>query len=185
MQRFAFLGAVMALLFGSAVVLAAASPSPSPSASPTAHPSASPTAHPSASPAPKATPTPTPSATPAPSSTTEQTFSATVQPLQIAGMARVTESASGGGTVVLRVSGLLDAVHWTVDIDGGSVARPNEAREIAFKTGTDLTRLAMDTVSIHLTRAEMTAFLKADKSGGVVAVVSDGVRVGYAQFGSV
>ena len=179
MQRFAFLGAVMALLFGSAVVLAAASPSPSPSASPTAHPSA----HSSASPAPKATPSP--SASPAPSSTTEQTFSATVQPLQIAGMARVTESASGGGTVVLRVSGLLDAVHWTVDIDGGSVARPNEAREIAFKTGTDLTRLAMDTVSIHLTGAEMTAFLKADKSGGVVAVVSDGVRVGYAQFGSV
>jgi len=99
-------------------------------------------------------------------------------------MARVTESASGSGTVVLRVSGLLDAVHWTVDIDGGSVARPNEAREIAFKTGTDLTRLAMDTVSIHLTGAEMTAFLKAEKVGGVVAVVSDGVRVGYAQFGS-
>jgi hypothetical protein len=182
MQRFAFLGAVMALLFGGAVVLAAASPSPSPSASSTAHPSASPTAHPSATPAPKATPVP--KATPAPSSNTEQTFSSTVQPLQIAGTARVTETASGGGTVVLRVSGLLDAVHWTVDIDGGTIARPNEAREIAFKSGVDLTRLAMDTVSIHLTRAEMTAFLNAEKSGGVVAVVSDGVRIGYAQFGS-
>ena len=30
----------------------------------------------------------------------------------------------------------------------------------------------------------MAAFLKAEKSGGVVAVVSDGVRIGYAQFGS-
>jgi len=75
-------------------------------------------------------------------------------------------------------------VHWTVDIDGGTVARPNEGVEIAFKTGADLTRLAMDTVRISLTRTEMAAFLKAEKSGGVVAVVSDGVRIGYAQFGS-
>ena len=119
------------------------------------------------------------SATPTPSSSTEQTFSATVHPLQIAGSAQVTETSAGGGTVVLRVSGLLDAVHWTVDIDGGTVGV-----EIAFKTGADLTRLAMDTVRISLTRTEMAAFLKAEKSGGVVAVVSDGVRIGYAQFGS-
>jgi len=124
------------------------------------------------------------SATPTPSSSTEQTFSATVHPLQIAGSAQVTETSAGGGTVVPRVSGLLDAVHWTVDIDGGTVARPNEGVEIAFKTGADLTRLAMDTVRISLTRTEMAAFLKAEKSGGVVAVVSDGVRIGYAQFGS-
>ena len=124
------------------------------------------------------------SATPTPSSSTEQTFSATVHPLQIAGSAQVTETSAGGGTVVLRVSGLLDAVHWTVDIDGGTVARPNEGVEIAFKTGADLTRLAMDTVRISLTRTEMAAFLKAEKSGGVVAVVSDGVRIGYAQFGA-
>ena len=40
----------------------------------------------------------------------------------------------------------------------------------------------MDTVRIHLTKAEMSAFLKARSSGGVVAVVSDGVRLGYAEF---
>src|SRR5439155_244982 len=39
------------------------------------------------------------SATPTPSSSTEQTFSATVHPLQIAGSAQVTETSAGGGTI--------------------------------------------------------------------------------------
>jgi hypothetical protein len=175
MRRFAFLGAAAAVLFGAAVALAAASPSPSPSA--TAHPSATP--RPSASPSASATPAPT--ATPKPAST-EQSFSANVQPLQISGSAKVVESSAGTGSVTLRVSGLLDSQRWTVDIDGGTVARPNEAVEIAFKSGADITRLTMDTVRIHLTRTEMTAFLKARTSGGVVAVVSDGMRLGYAEF---
>jgi hypothetical protein len=84
--------------------------------------------------------------------------------------------------VTLRVSGMLDAQRWTVDIDGGTVALPNERIEIAFKAGADVTRLAMDTVRIHLTKTEMAAFVKARKAGGVVAVVSDGTRVGYAEF---
>ena len=174
MRRFAFLGAAVALLFSGAVVLAAASPAPSPS--PTAKPTATP--HPSA--APSATPAPSASSTPA---TSGQTFNATVQPLQITGSATVVETSAKTGTVTLRVSGLLDAVRWSVDIDGGTIARPNERVEIASKSGADLTRLATDTVRIHLSAAEMAAFLKAEKSGGVVAVVSDGMRVGYAEFG--
>ncbi|HXI79186.1 MAG TPA: hypothetical protein VNM34_00065 [Verrucomicrobiae bacterium] len=100
-------------------------------------------------------------------------------------MATVVETANGGGTVTLRVSGLLDAQRWSVDIDGGTIALPNEAREIAFKTGVDVTRLTMDTVRISLSKTEMSAFMAARKSGGVVAVVSDGVRLGYAEFAAV
>ena len=94
----------------------------------------------------------------------------------------VAETSTGAGTVTLHITGLLDADHWTVDIDGGTIARPNEQVEIAFKAGTDVTRLTTDTVRIHLTKTEMAAFMKAQKSGGVVAVVSDGTRLGYAEF---
>jgi hypothetical protein len=172
MRRIAFLGATTAVLFSGAVVLAAASPSASPS--PSSSPRASATSTPSAS---SATPKAAPKA-----ATTATTFSATVQPLQIAGSATVTEQPDGSGTVTLRISGLLDAQRWTVDVDGGTIAMPNEHREIAFKAGVDVTRLAMDTVSVRLSKAEMTAFLSAQKSGGVVAIVSDGTREGYAQF---
>ena len=182
MRQIAVLTGAAAVLFSTAVVLAAASPSPSPSAaaspSATPHPSASPKA--TASPAPSATPKPT--ASPAPAAASEPSFTTTVHPLQIAGSAKVVESTNGTGTVTLHVSGMLDAQRWTVDIDGGTVARPNERVEIAFKAGADVTRLTMDTVRIHLTRTEMHAFLNARKTGGVVAVISDGSRLGYAEF---
>jgi hypothetical protein len=173
MRRFAVPGAILALLMGGAVVIAAASPSPSPTAS------ASPRA--SASPTPTATATPSPSGSPS-QSPSAHTFMSKVQPLQIAGTATVREAASGAGTIRLRVTGLLDAERWSVDIDGGTIARPNERDEIAFKSGADVTRLATDTVRIHLTKAEMASFLKARAKGGVVAEVSDGTRVGYAAF---
>jgi hypothetical protein len=180
MRRFAAIGAGMALLFSGAIVLAAASPSASPASSP------KPSASPRASAAPAASAAPTPAASAAPSSGTTASgatsFSATVRPLQIGGSAKVTEAKSGTGTVTLRVTGLLDAQRWTVDIDGGTIALPNERVEIAFKTGADVTRLTVDTVRIHLTKTEMAAFVKAQKAGGVVAIVSDGLRVGYAEF---
>ena len=176
MRQIATVTGAVAVLFSGAVVLAAASPSAAPSAS--ARPSATP--HPSASPAASATPKPT--ATPKPAASGEPSFTSTVRPLQIAGSAKVAELSNGDGTVTLHVSGLLDAQRWTVDIDGGTVARPNERVEIAFKSGADITRLTMDTVRIHLTKTEMHAFLNARKAGGVVAVVSDGSRLGYAEF---
>ena len=40
----------------------------------------------------------------------------------------------------------------------------------------------MDTVRISRSKTEMSAFLAARNSGGVVAIVSDGVRLGYAEF---
>jgi hypothetical protein len=82
-----------------------------------------------------------------------------------------------------RASGLeLDAERWFVDIDGGTVARPNERQEIAWKAGRDITRLDMDTISIHLTAAEMSKFAKDQASDGVVVTISDGTRVGFATF---
>jgi hypothetical protein len=92
------------------------------------------------------------------------------------------QTPAGGGTVTLKVTGLLDAEHWSVDIDGGTIARPNENAEVAFKTGADVTRLAMDTVQVNLTKGEMDAFTHAMNHGGVVAQVSDGTRIGYAEF---
>jgi hypothetical protein len=182
MRQIAVLTGAAAVLFSGAIVLAAASPSPAPSAS--ARPPATP--HPSASPRPSASPTASPSpklsASPTPAAPSEPTFKARVQPLQISGAASVVEAKDGTGAVTLRVSGMLDAQRWTVDIDGGTGALPNERIEIAFKAGADITRLTMDTVRIHLTRTEMHAFLNARKAGGVVAVVSDGTRVGYAEF---
>ena len=178
MRRFAFLGAVTALLFSGAVVLAAASPSPSPTA--TAHPTA--TSGTSVTPLPSSAPKASASPAPAAATTTEPTFSAQIQPLQIGGSASVAELQGGGATVTLKISGLLDAQRWTVDIDGGTVARPNERVEIAFKSGADVTRQATDTVQIHLTKTEMRAFLTAQKAGGVVAIVSDGMRQGFAEF---
>jgi hypothetical protein len=174
MRRFAFLGAAAALLFSGAVVLAAASPSPSPSGS----------ARPTATPTPSTPPSSTPSAAPngaTKASPSGSTFSAQIQPVQISGSATVSQTKNGA-EVILRVTGLMDAQRWTVDIDGGTLARPNERIEIAHKTGLDVTRLASDTVRIHLTSSEMAAFLRAEKSGGVVALVSDGSRLGAAEF---
>ncbi len=179
MRQFAFLGGAAAVLFSGAVVLAAAGPTPSPSA--TAHPAASPTASPTPRPstAPKASTTPAATGL---TSTTEPSFNAQIQPLQISGTATITEATDATGSMTLRVTGLLDAQHWSVDVDGGTIALPNERLEIASKAGVDVTRLATDTVRIHLTKTEMAAFLKAQKGSGVVAVVSDGSRVGYAEF---
>jgi|SRR5690349_5984143 hypothetical protein len=181
-RRTSSIGAMAAVFSVAVIALAAASPLASASPSPSAHPSASPrpSASPTASPKPAASPAP--SASPSPSTTGATTFSSQVLPLQIRGSAKVVEHANGSGTVTLRVSGLLDAQHWTVDIDGGTVALPNEKAEIASKAGADVTRLAMDTVRIRLTKAEMTAFMRARDHGGVVAEVSDGTRVGYAEF---
>ena len=171
MQRFASLGAVAALLLGGAVVMAA---SPAPSSSPAATPKPSATTRPSA--------TPAPSATPGPTSAAASTQEAVVSPLQITGSATLAKLASGGGTMTIQVTGLLDAQRWWVDIDGGTIARPNEAQEVAFKSGSDVTRLAMDTISIHLTKAEMARFARFQAAGGVVVQVFDGSREGFAAF---
>jgi hypothetical protein len=171
MQRFATLGAVAALLLGGAVVMAA---SPAPSSSPAPASKPSPTSNPGA--------TPAPSTSPGTTSSAPSTQEAVVNPLQITGSATLTKLAGGGGTMTIQATGLLDAQRWSVDIDGGTIARPNEAHEVAFKSGTDVTRLAMDTISIHLTKAEMVRFARYQAATGVVVQVFDGSREGFAAF---
>jgi hypothetical protein len=84
--------------------------------------------------------------------------------------------------MTIQVTGLLDAQRWAVDIDGGSVARPNEREEVAWKSGGDVTRVDTDTITIHLTAAEVARFMKDLSGDGVVVLVSDGTRIGYASF---
>lgn len=181
MRRSAFLAAAAVSLFGASVALAAASPAPSPSAAPqasgTPRPSAAASAAPTSSPSAKPTPSASPSTAPA-----EPSFNATVQPLEISGTATVVEAADKTGTVTLKLTGLVDEQRWTVDLEAGTITRPNERVEIAFKSGSDVTRLGTDTIRIRLTKAEMAAFLHARANGGAVAVVSDGTRLGYAEF---
>jgi hypothetical protein len=169
MNRLALVAAAAATLLVAGVAVAAANPSASPSASARPSASAQPSSSPSASASPNAT-------------TTRPTFTAKVRPLQIRGSARIVETAAGGATVTLRLTGLVDDQRWRVDIDGGTVSMPNDSVEIAQKAGSDVTRLSTDTIRIRLTKAEMAAFLKARSHGGVVAEVSDGTRVGYAEF---
>ena len=175
MRRFSILGAGMAPILGAgmalllgAVVVTAASPAPSPSPRPSASPGAS--------------SAPVSPAAPTKPSATQPSFTAQVQPLQLAGSATVAELKGGVGTMTLKLSGLLGDQRWTVDVEAGTVALPNERIEIAVRSGNQVNRLGTDTIRIHLTRAEMAAFLEAQKSGGAVAIVSDGARVGYAAF---
>lgn len=181
MRRSAFLAATAVSLIGASVALAAAGPTPSPSAAP--HATSTPRPSAAASMAPTSSPSAKPSPSVNPSNTSAATsFSATVKPLQISGTATVAEAANRTGTVTLKLTGLVDEQRWTVDIEAGTIARPNERVEIAFKSGSEVTRVGTDTVRIHLTKAEMAAFLHARTHGGVVAVVSDGARLAYAEF---
>ena len=163
MKRTALLVAAAVVVLGGAASVMAANPSPSRAATAKPAPSAGSSAL---------------SAAPA------QVFRAQVNPLQITGTASVKELANGGGVMTLTLSGLLDARRWSVDVEAGTIAQPNERVEIAFRAGADVSRLASDTIRIQLTKAEMAAFLKAEAHGGVVAVVSDGALFGYAQFGA-
>lgn len=172
MRRFLILGATLALTLAGATLVAAASPTPSATAHPASTPRPSPATHSTA----------TPSTAPHASAAPVTSFTANVQPLQLTGTATVTETAGGSGTVTLKISGLVANQSWSVDIDGGTAALPNERADIAFKAGSQVTRLGSDTVRIQLTKSEMAAFLKARSSGGVVAMVSDGLRVAAAEF---
>jgi len=179
MSRLAFIGAALALLVA-ATVTVAASPSPSPAASPAASPSA--TAKPAA------TPAPTPAASPSSSTTTTtqakqgQTWSANVNPVDVTGSATVAQQADGTGVMTLKLTGLVDEAHWTVDIQAGTIEMPSARVRIALKQGDEVTKTAPDTITVKLTKDEMKAFTKAQKSTGVVVFISDGTRLSAATF---
>jgi hypothetical protein len=180
MRTFGLLGVLGALILTGAVAMAA-SPSPSPAVSASPRPSATPhaSATPRASAAPKASASPASSALSAPSANQWQ---ATIQPLNVAGKASVRKLANGIGVIDLRLTGLVNEQPWTVDVDGGTAARPAENMEVAFKAGSDVQRISADTIRIHLSRTEMATFMKAQRKEGVVILVSDGTRLSAAEI---
>ena len=90
--------------------------------------------------------------------------------------------SNGDGTIRLKLTGLVNELPWTVDVDGGTTARPDESHEIAFKSGDEVVRIASDSIRIHLTKAEMAAFVRAQRREGVVIMVSDGTRLSAAEI---
>jgi hypothetical protein len=175
MNRLAFIGAALALLVA-ATVTVAASPSPSPAASPAATPHAT------------ATPAPTPAASPSSGTSTTvpaeqgQTWSADVNPVDVTGSATVVQQADGTGVMSLKLTGLVNEAHWTVDIQAGTIEMPSARVRIALKQGDEVTKTAPDTITVKLTKDEMKAFAKAQKSTGVVVFISDGTRLSAATF---
>jgi hypothetical protein len=179
MNRLALIGAALAVAVSAAVAMAA-SPSPSPSAGATATPgaSASPTASPVPSGAPTASPAPSPSASAL--AAQGQTWSAQVQPVTVTGTATVDQLADGRGTITLQLTGMVDEQAWTVDVDAGTIEMPRERVNIAFRSGDEVQRVAPDSIKIQLTKSEMDAFIKAQKSTGAVIFIGDGTRLSAA-----
>jgi hypothetical protein len=159
MNRLSLVAGAMAVPLVAAVAMAA-----SPSAAPAAGPTATPVA---------------PQASTAPS-TQSKTWTADVQPVQIGGSATVTLNADGTGTISLQLSGLVNGAAWTVDVDGGTLDRPNELRSIAYRTGDQVKKVSPDTINIQLTKAEVDAFNTAYGNQGVVIFISDGSRLSAA-----
>ena len=184
MRKFAGVAAVVALAFAATVVMAASpSPSASPSASarpatPSAKPSASPSATPSASPS--ASPSATPSTSSSAAATTDWTTS--VAPVDITGSVKVHEFKSGGGIVTFKLDDLLDQTAWSIRIDRGFFEGPATRTLIAARSGDNVQHFLRDTLSIHLTKTEMSAFRAALKKTGVVVFISDGTRLSVAKF---
>lgn len=189
MNRFAVVGAALAVLLCAAVALAA-SPSPSPAASPMASPVASPNATTVPSSSPSASPTPSPttatntSSSAAKESAQAQTWTADVDPVNIGGSVTVTRNAEGTGMIDLKLTGLVNSESWTVDVEPGSIQHPNQGVNIAFKQGSDVEKISPDTIRVHLTKDEMDAFTHALNANpdGVTVFVSDGHRLSAASI---
>lgn len=193
MNRLALVGAGIAVLVCAAVALAA---DPSPSPSPYATPSSSPMASPGASAAPTTTPAPSPttgtssgssssSGSSAQSTTTTPvTWTADVNPVNIQGTATLTKNNDGTGTLVLQLTGMVNAQSWTVDVEPGFIQHPNYSNTIAFKQGSDVTRIAPDKIQVTLKTSEMKDFEHALSSnpGGATVFVSDGHRLSAANI---
>ena len=193
MNRFALIGAALAVLVCGAVAIAAA---PLPSVSPGASPLASPMASPGVGTASAASPSAAPraSSSTAPTSGTgsgsqsaaaqAQTWTADVNPVSIQGSATVTRNADGTGTLVLQLTGMVNEQSWTVDVEPGYVQHPNDANTIALKQGTDVTRIAPDKIQVTLTKIEMQDYDHALSAnpGGVTVFVSDGHRLSAANI---
>jgi hypothetical protein len=192
MNRLALVGAAVAVLICAAVALAAdPSPSPSPYASPAASPMASAVSSPGASTTPTTTPSPSPTTGTSGSgsstqstTTTPVTWTADVNPVNIQGTATLTKNSDGTGTLVLQLTGMVNSQNWTVDVEPGFIQHPNNSNTIAFKSGSDVTRVAPDKIQVTLKNSEMKDFehALASNPGGVTVFVSDGHRLSAANI---
>jgi hypothetical protein len=90
--------------------------------------------------------------------------------------------SSGQGTVTFKLNDMLAETVWSVRLDRGFFEAPSTRTLIAARTGDDIQHFFNDTIQIRLTKAEMSAFLAARKSTGVVVFVSDGTRLSVAKF---
>jgi hypothetical protein len=105
-----------------------------------------------------------------------------VTPVQITGAVTVREFKSGGGTVTFKLDDVLNETAWSVRLERGTFEGAVTRRLIAERFGDDVQHFMNDTIQIHLTKSEMSAFLAARKSAGVVAFISDGTHLSVAKF---
>lgn len=112
------------------------------------------------------------------------TWTGDVNPVDIQGTATLTKNSDGTGTLVLQLTGMINEQSWTVDVEPGFIQHPNDSNTIAFKQGTDVTRVTPDTIQVTLTKTEMDAYKHALASnpGGVTIFVSDGHRLSAANI---
>jgi hypothetical protein len=183
MNRLAFALAALSALAVGAVAMAA---TPNPHVSPTAASGATATLYPTGSPSAGATSSPAAAgkaaAKAAPSPSAKSSWQAQVAPVTVSGTANVQQQADGTGIITLQLTGLVNEQPWTVDVQGGTIERPQENVRIALKTNDEVQRVAPDTIQVHLTKQEMTGFTQAIQSKGVVMFVSDGTRLSAAVF---
>jgi len=167
--------ATLALAFAGVTMAA----SPAPSTLPSAAPSKAPTTTTTKAPAPSG------GATTASGSTATQTWTASINPLNVTtGTATLAQGTGGTGILTMSLKGLRPDVRWTINVDAGTVAKPLQtpAAEIAFRSGLGVEKVSNSTVRIHLTASEMKAFTAARAASGVVILVSDGVNQSAATF---
>lgn len=165
--------ATLALAFAGVTMAA----SPAPSTLPSAAPSKAPTT--------TTAPAPSGGATTASGSTATQTWTASINPLNVTtGTATLAQGTGGTGILTMSLKGLRPDVRWTINVDSGTVAKPLQtpAAEIAFRSGLGVEKVSNSTVRIHLTASEMKAFTAARAASGVVIFVSDGVNQSAATF---
>ena len=112
------------------------------------------------------------------------TWTADVNPVNIQGTATLTKNNDGTGTLVLQLTGMVNEQDWTVDVEPGFIQHPNNSNTIAFKQGSDVTRIAPDKIQVTLKKSEMSDFehALASNPGGVTVFVSDGHRLSAANI---
>lgn len=88
--------------------------------------------------------------------------------------ATVAKAANGTGTITVKLKGLRADRLWIVDVDGGKTAAGPATAEIAFRSAYGVETVSSRTLTIHLTRARMEAFLDTAASSGIVLRFRDG-----------